>query len=143
MMKCRHVSNVLLLTVVQWLCLARAFPFWHGNIAWSPVDSSSDTVGCTLPYAPRQCFIVNPHEFLKCALGQKLSHQKATQCNSTDVFLDVDLLFLKEKFTVLCSLNQRQCAQLNNSLPFQLNSLNKLFFEGRGWGIQSFILEGY
>lgn len=114
MMKCRHVSNVLLLTVVQWLCLARVFPFWHGNIAWAPVDSSSDTVGCTLPYAPRQCFIVNPHEFLKCALGQKLSHQKATQCNSTDVFLDVDLLFLKEKFTVLCSLNKRQCARFKN-----------------------------
>ena len=113
-MKCRHVSNVLLLTVVQWLCLARAFPFWHGNIAWAPVDSSSDTVGCTLPYAPRQCFIVNPHEFLKCALGQKLSHQKATPCNSTDVFLDVDLLFLKGKFTVLCSLNKRQCARFKN-----------------------------
>ena len=113
-MKCRHVSNVLLLTVVQWLCLARAFPFWHGNIAWAPVDSYSDTVGSVLPYTPRQCFIVNPHEFLKCSSGQKLSHQKATPCNSTDVFLDVDLLFLKEKFTVLCSLNKRQCAWFKN-----------------------------
>jgi len=97
MMKCRHVSNVLLLTVVQWLCLARAFPFWHGNIAWAPVDSYSDTVGCTLPYTLRQCFIVNTHEFLKCALEQKLSHQKATPCNSTDIFLDVNLLFLTGK----------------------------------------------
>ena len=114
MMKCRHVSNVLLLTVVQWLCLATAFPFWHGNIAWAPVDSYSDTVGYTLPYTPRQCFIVNPHEFLKCASGQKLSHQKATPCNSTVVFLDVDLLFLKEKFTVLCSLTKRQCARFKD-----------------------------
>lgn len=77
MMKCRHVLNVLLLTVVQWLCLARAFPFWHGNIAWAPVDSYSDTVGCTLPYTPRQCFIVNPHEFLKMCLGAKTETSKS------------------------------------------------------------------
>ena len=88
--KCRHVSDVLLIVVVQWLCLARASHFRHGNIAWAPVDSYNDTVGCTLPYTPHQCFIVNPHEFLKCASGQKLSHQKATPCNSIDVFLDVD-----------------------------------------------------
>ena len=87
--KCRHVSDVLLIVVVQWLCLARASHFRHGNIAWAPVDSYSDTVGCTLPYTPHQCFIVNPQEFLKCASGQKLSHQKATPYNSTDVFLDV------------------------------------------------------
>ena len=89
-MKFWHVSDVLLIVVVQWLCLARASHFRHGNIAWAPVDSYSDTVGCTLPYAPRQCFIVNPHEFLRCASGQKLSHQKATPYNSIDVFLDVD-----------------------------------------------------
>ena len=88
--KCRHVSHVLLIAVVQWLCLARASHFRHGNIAWAPVDSYSDTVGCTLPYTPHQCFIVNPHEFLKCASGQKLSHQKTTPYNSIDVFLDVD-----------------------------------------------------
>ena len=76
-MKCRHVSYVLLIAVVQWLCLARASHFRHGNIAWAPVDSNSNTVGCTLPNTPRQCFIVNPHEFLKCASGQKLSHQKS------------------------------------------------------------------
>ena len=69
-MKCRHVSDVLLLTVIQWVCLARASHFRHGNIAWAPVDSYSDTVRCTQPYTLRQCFIVNPHEFLECASGQ-------------------------------------------------------------------------
>ena len=88
--KCQHVSDVLLIVVVQWLCLARASHFRHGNIAWAPVDSYSDTVGCTLPYTPLQCFIVNQHEFVKCTSGQKLSHQKATPCNFIDVFLDVD-----------------------------------------------------
>ena len=69
-MKCRHVSNVLLLTVVQWLCLARAFPFWHGNIAWAPVDSSSDTVGCTLPYAHVNVLSLTQMSFLSVPWGK-------------------------------------------------------------------------